>query len=170
MRARPVDNVLFAGQVEKPVQIEGGFHDDQRVEVGAGHYPLLVSLHIAWLGALVVMVPADAPLRMPPLILYIAVQGLRYWAMAALGENWTTRIITVPGRTPVRHGPYRYLRHPNYLVVACEIAVLPLIFGAWRIALLFTMLNGAMLAHRIRIENAALAAETGSGHAIVCRK
>lgn len=133
------------------------------VEVGAGHYPLLVSLHVAWLGALVVTVPADAPLRMPPLALYIAVQGLRYWAMAALGENWTTRIITVPGRTPIRHGPYRYLRHPNYMVVACEIAVLPLIFGAWRIALLFTVLNGAMLAHRIRIENAALAAENSSG-------
>ncbi len=133
------------------------------VEVGAGHYPLLVSLHIAWLVALVVTVPADAPLRIPPLALYIAVQGLRYWAIAALGENWTTRIITVPGRTPVRHGPYRYLRHPNYMVVACEIAVLPLAFGAWRIALLFTVLNGAMLAHRIRIENAALAAERGSG-------
>lgn len=132
------------------------------VEVGAGHYPLLVALHIAWLGALVVTVPADAPLRMPPLALYIAVQGLRYWAIAALGENWTTRIITVPGRTPVRHGPYRYLRHPNYMVVACEIAVLPLAFGAWRIALLFTVLNGAMLAHRIRIENAALAAENSS--------
>lgn len=132
------------------------------VEVGAGHYPLLVALHVAWLGALVVTVPADAPLRMPPLALYIAVQGLRYWAIAALGENWTTRIITVPGRTPVRHGPYRYLRHPNYMVVACEIAVLPLAFGAWRIALLFTVLNGAMLAHRIRIENAALAAENSS--------
>lgn len=132
------------------------------IEVGAGHYPLLVALHVAWLGALIVMVPADAPLRMLPLALYIAVQGLRYWAIAALGENWTTRIITVPGRTPVRHGPYRYLRHPNYMVVACEIVLLPLIFGAWRIAVVFTVLNGAMLAHRIRIENAALAAENRS--------
>ena len=133
------------------------------IEVGAGHYPLLVFLHVAWLGALVVTVPADAPLRMAPFALYIAVQGLRYWAMAALGGNWTTRIITVPGRTPVRHGPYRYLRHPNYMVVACEIAVLPLVFGAWRIALVFTVLNGALLVHRIRIENAALAAERSSG-------
>jgi len=132
------------------------------VEFGARHYPLLVSLHVAWLGALVIMVPADTPLRIPPLALYIALQGLRYWAIVALGENWTTRIITVPGRTPVRHGPYRYLRHPNYMVVACEIALLPLIFGAWRIALLFTVLNGAMLAHRIRIENAALAAKNVS--------
>ncbi len=133
------------------------------VEVGAGHYPLLISLHVAWLGALVVIVPADAPLRMVPLTLYIALQGLRYWAIGALGENWTTRIITVPGRTPVRHGPYRYLRHPNYMVVACEIAVLPLVFGAWRIALVFTVLNGALLVHRIRIENAELAAERSSG-------
>lgn len=133
------------------------------VEVGAGHYPLLIFLHVAWLGALVVIVPDDAPLRLLPLTLYIALQGLRYWVIGALGENWTTRIITVPGRTPVRHGPYRYLRHPNYMVVAGEIALLPLIFGAWRIALLFTVLNGAILAHRIRIENAALAAENSPG-------
>ena len=73
----------------------------------------------------------------------------------------------MPGRTPVRHGPYRYLRHPNYMVVACEIAVLPLAFGAWRITLVFTVLNGAMLAYRIRIENAALAAEKRSDHGIV---
>lgn len=132
------------------------------VETGAGHYPLLVAVHGGWLLAVALLVPADAPVNGALLALYVALQGVRYWVIRTLGAQWTTRIITVPGRKLVRSGPYRYFRHPNYAVVACEIALLPLIFGAWRIALLFTVLNGAMLAHRIRIENAALAGETRS--------
>ncbi len=132
------------------------------VETGAGHYPVLVAVHAGWLGALVLTVPGDAPAQMIPLVLYAALQAVRYWVIRALGENWTTRIITVAGRTPVRHGPYRYMRHPNYAVVAGEIALLPLVFGAWQIALIFTALNGLVLAHRIRIENAALAGENRS--------
>lgn len=128
-------------------------------EAGAGHYPVLVMVHAGWLVALAVAVPADRPAEWTLVALYAALQGVRYWVIATLGGNWTTRIITVPGRRPVGHGPYRFLRHPNYLVVACEIALLPLVFGAWRIALAFSVLNGAVLAYRIRIENAALAAQ-----------
>ncbi|MGE0658964.1 MAG: isoprenylcysteine carboxylmethyltransferase family protein, partial [Reyranellaceae bacterium] len=85
-----------------------------------------------------------------------ALQALRVWIVLSLGPYWTTRIVTVPGAPLVRRGPYRYLRHPNYVVVTGEIAVLPLIFGAWEIALVFSILNAALLWHRIRIENAAL--------------
>ncbi len=127
------------------------------VETGAGHYPLLVAVHGGWLLSVLLLVPADAPVNGALLALYVALQGVRYWVIRTLGAQWTTRIITVPGRKLVRRGPYRYFRHPNYAVVTCEIALLPLVFGAWEIALVFSALNGALLAHRIRIENAALA-------------
>ena len=127
------------------------------VETGAGHYPLLVAVHGGWLLAVALLVAADAPVNGALLALYVALQGVRYWVIGTLGAQWTTRIITVPGRKLVRSGPYRYFRHPNYAVVACEIALLPLVFGAWEIALVFSALNGVLLAHRIRIENAALA-------------
>lgn len=127
------------------------------IESGAGHYPLIVVVHGAWLGALVLLVPAAAPANWYLLGAYVAVQGVRYWTIASLGEFWTTRIITVPGAAPVRRGPYRFMRHPNYVVVACEIALLPLAFGAWRISVAFTMANAAILALRIGVENRARA-------------
>ena len=83
------------------------------------------------------------------------------WVLASLGRFWTTRIITVAGLPLVRRGPYRFFRHPNYMVVAAEIAVLPLVFGAWEIALVYSVLNGAMMVHRIRVENQALSARPG---------
>jgi methyltransferase len=84
-------------------------------------------------------------------------QAARLWVLASLGRFWTTRIVILPGAPLVRRGPYRYLRHPNYLVVAAEIAVLPLVFGAWGIALVFSLLNLVLLIQRIRVEDAALA-------------
>ncbi len=128
-------------------------------EAGAGHYPLLVLLHAAWLAALALLVPGSAPIVWPLLGVFLLLQAGRLWVVASLGRRWTTRIITLPGSPLVRRGPYRFLRHPNYAIVVAEIAVLPLAFGAWRIALLFTVLNLALLAHRIRIENRALAAQ-----------
>ena len=128
------------------------------VEAGRGHYPLIVALHAAWLVALGLLVPADAPASWPLLGLFLALQAARIWVIASLGPYWTTRIITLPGAPLVRRGPYRWLRHPNYVVVALEIAVLPLAFGAIWIAIIFSLLNAAMLWHRIRVENAALAA------------
>lgn len=126
-------------------------------EVGAGHYPLLVGLHLAWLISLLLNVPATAPVAWPYLALFLVLQGARLWVMASLGRFWTTRIITLPGRPLVRRGPYKYLRHPNYLVVAGEIALLPLAFGAWRIALVYSLLNAVLLWHRMRVEDRALA-------------
>jgi methyltransferase len=127
------------------------------VEVGAGHYPLIVLLHGAWLVALLYFVPADTPPSWGWLGVFVVLQGLRLWVLASLGPFWTTRIITLPGAALVRRGPYRFLRHPNYAVVVAEIAVLPLVFGAWRIALVFSLLNLALLAWRIRLEQQALA-------------
>ena len=126
-------------------------------EVGAHHYPLLVGMHAAWLGAIFVTVPADAPPSLPFALLFAALLGARAWTIWSLGRYWTTRVITLPDAPLVRRGPYRFVRHPNYLVVAGEIVVLPLIFGAWRLALLFSALNAALLWHRIRVEDAALA-------------
>jgi methyltransferase len=126
-------------------------------EVGAGHYPLLVALHAAWLSAIFLAVPADTPPSLLLALLFAALLGARAWTIWSLGPYWTTRVITLSDAPLVRRGPYRFLRHPNYLVVAGEIAVLPLIFGAWRLALLFSVLNAALLWHRIRVEDQALA-------------
>ena len=131
------------------------------VEVGAGHYPVFVALHGAWLVSLLLFVPPDAPVNGPLLGLFLALQAARLWVQASLGRFWTTRIITLPGAGLVRRGPYRYLKHPNYLIVALEIAVLPLAFGAWQIATLFSAVNLPLLAWRIRAENAALAGRRG---------
>ena len=123
-------------------------------EIGAAHYPLIVSVHAAWLLALVawaVFVPQH--LSMLWLLVYIALQVLRLWVMLTLGRFWTTRII-VPREMPlIRRGPYRFLRHPNYVVVALEIAALPLVIGAWPLAIIFSLLNAAILKVRITAEN-----------------
>ena len=125
-------------------------------EVGAGHYPLFIVLHGAWLVSLLLLVPAERTPSWPWLGLFIALQLCRLWIIASLGPYWTTRILTRPEAPLVRRGPYRVMRHPNYAVVAAEIAVLPLVFGAWRIALIFSVLNAALLAWRIRVEKSAL--------------
>ncbi len=127
------------------------------IEAGAGHYPLMVLLHAAWLVALLFMVPADAPLHWALLALFLLLQAGRLWVIASLGRYWTTRVITLPEAPLVRRGPYRYLRHPNYVIVAAEIAALPLAFGAWELALVFSLLNAGVLAWRIRIEDRVLA-------------
>ena len=127
------------------------------VEVGRSHYPLIVALHAAWLLAIVLTVPAEAGVSAPLLIAFAVLQGVRLWVLTSLGPYWTTRVITLPGAPLVRRGPYRFLRHPNYVVVAAEIAVLPLAFGAWGVAAVFSGLNAALLAWRISLENQALA-------------
>ena len=127
------------------------------VEVGAGHYPIIVAVHVGWLAALLLTVPADAAPNGVLLALFLVVQGLRVWVMASLGRYWTTRVLTAPGAPLVRRGPYRWFRHPNYIVVVAEIALLPLAFGAPDIALVFSVLNGLVLTHRVRVVNAALA-------------
>lgn len=132
------------------------------IEHGRGHYPVIVTLHAGWLTALAVLVPPDTPPQWPWLAVFAALQIARVWIIASLGSYWTTRIITLPDAPLVRRGPYRFLRHPNYLVVVGEIAVLPLAFGAWHIALGFSILNALILAWRIRVEQAALASRAAA--------
>ena len=124
-------------------------------EVGAGHYPYIVALHAAWLGSLWWLAPGR-PIHLPFLILFALIEAARIWVLRALGPRWTTRIIVVPGEQLVATGPYRFVSHPNYLVVIGEIAVLPLVFGLWQVALIFSLLNAAALTIRIRAENRAL--------------
>jgi methyltransferase len=135
------------------------------VEVGRAHYPLIVLLHASWLAAIVFFLPENATIHWLPLVLFILLQLCRVWVIATLGPYWTTRIITLPGAPLVRAGPYRFVRHPNYLVVAGEIAMLPLAFGELDVAIGFTILNAAMLAWRIRQEDAALAVRRAEGSA-----
>jgi methyltransferase len=124
-------------------------------EIAPGHYPLIVALHAAWLAALWWLAPAR-PVSLPLLGLFCLVELGRIWVLFTLGSRWTTRIIIVPGETLVCRGPYRFLNHPNYAIVVAEIALLPLVFGLWRTALVFTLLNAAALTVRIREENRAL--------------
>jgi len=125
------------------------------IEVGAGHYPLIVSVHAAWLIALWIW-GRDESVNLVALALFIVLQGLRVWVLATLGPRWTTRIIVLPGEPLVASGPYRYLSHPNYAVVAAEIATLPLALHLPVLALVFTGLNAAVLAIRLRAETRAL--------------
>jgi len=130
------------------------------VEVGASHYPLIVLVHTAWLIALWIW-GRDQDVMFPALAGFIVLQGLRCWILATLGPRWTTRIIVLPGEPLVASGPYKYLSHPNYAVVAGEIALLPLALHLPLLALIFTGLNAAVLAIRIRAEAYALSATSG---------
>ena len=125
------------------------------VELGAEHYPLIVALHTCWLGGLWLLA-GDQPLDRMWLVAFILLQAARAWVILSLGARWTTRIIVVPGEAPVTNGPYRFLRHPNYVVVALELAVVPLALGLPVYALVFFLANLAVLSIRIRAENAAL--------------
>ncbi|TXL71400.1 hypothetical protein FHP25_30400 [Vineibacter terrae] len=135
-------------------------------EVGAGHYPLFFLLHGSWLLAMALTVPWSTEPSWFLIAVFFALQGLRVWVVASLGPFWTTRIITLDDTPLARRGPYRLLNHPNYWVVAGEIAVLPLAFGAWPIALVWSVLNALLLRHRVRVENAALAARDRSAAAM----
>jgi methyltransferase len=124
-------------------------------EVGARHYPLVVGLHALWLAGLW-WLAWDRPARPAWLAVFLVLQGLRLWVLATLGERWTTRIIVLPGAPLITRGPYRFVPHPNYLIVVGEIAALPLAFGLVWYAAAFSALNAAVLAVRIRAENRAL--------------
>lgn len=131
------------------------------VEHGAGHYPVMVLLHTAFLVSCLVEVPlADRPflpwLGWPMLGLLVVAHGLRWWCIVSLGPQWNTRVVIVPGMPLVQRGPYRRLRHPNYLAVTLEIIALPLVHTAWFTAVAFTVANAALLAVRIHVEDAAL--------------
>jgi len=129
------------------------------VERGAGHYPLMVGLHAAWLAGLWLLA-WGRPANLAWLAVYLLLEVLRVWVLMSIGRRWTTRIIVVPGETLVRKGPYRFIPHPNYAVVVGEIAVLPLVFGLTAYSLVFSLLNASLLWVRIRTESAALSEAT----------
>lgn len=140
-------------------------------EFGRGHFPPMVALHTALLfGALAEVWMLERPflpiLGWAALAVVTASQSLRWWCIAALGRQWNTRVIVVPGLPLVSHGPYRLLRHPNYVAVVFEGAALPLVHSAWATAALFTVLNAALLARRIQVEERALATVAGRGAAL----
>lgn len=124
-------------------------------EHGAGHYPLIIAVHAGWLVTLWLVAPGR-PIHLPLLLFFALLQVARIWVIRTLGVRWTTRIIILPGAPLVVRGPFRFVRHPNYVIVVLEIAVLPLAFGLWQVALIFSLLNAAVLTIRIRAEDRAL--------------
>jgi len=124
-------------------------------EHSSGHYPLIVAVHASWLATLWWLAPQRAVDGFW-LAIVVMIELARLWVLTTLGPRWTTRIIVLGDAPLVRRGPYRFVNHPNYWVVIGEIAALPLVFGLWQVALVFTLLNGAVLAIRIRAENRAL--------------
>ncbi len=131
------------------------------VESGQGHYPLLIGFHAAWLTGLCFLA-WGRPIEPFWLAVALVLQAARAWVILSLAERWTTRIIVVPGEPLVRTGPYRWLKHPNYLVVALELAVWPLAFGLPWYALAGVVLNLPVVAIRVRAEDRALAQAVGN--------
>jgi methyltransferase len=129
------------------------------IEVGASHYPLIVAVHAAWLITLWV-IGRHQPVNLAALAVFVVLQALRVWIIATLGSRWTTRIIVLLGEPLIVSGPYRYLAHPNYAVVAAEIAILPLALYLPMTALVFTLLNAVVLFIRIRAESRVLSEAT----------
>jgi methyltransferase len=129
------------------------------VEFGAGHYPIMVALHVAFFASLIIEYLSLRPVEIYPtaLIFFALAQATRFWIMRVLGHRWTTRVLVIKGEQLAASGPYKYLAHPNYIVVALEIAALPLAFGLWVTAVAFTVLNAAILLRvRIPVERRAL--------------
>ena len=149
--AQRLSELVYASRNGSALVARGG------IESGRKHYPLIVLLHTLWLAAIAAGLQRDPRIRPAPLALFGALQLLRIWVVGTLGPFWTTRVISVPGEPLVRKGPYRFVRHPNYVIVVGEIALLPLAFGQTRNAIVFSILNALMLGWRIKVENAALA-------------
>lgn len=149
--AQRLGELVYARRNESRLRTRGA------VESGARHYPLFILLHGAWLLAVFLLIPADRVPSWPLLGLFLLLQAARVWVVATLGPYWTTRVLSLPGAPLVRRGPYRWVRHPNYLIVTAEIAVLPLAFDAWAIAIVFSLANALLLYHRIGVEERALA-------------
>lgn len=144
------------------------------IESGSGHYPWMVALHTVWLIACLAEVwLLDRPfipwLGALALATFLTALALRYWVISTLGERWTTRIVVLPGLPPITGGPYRWLRHPNYLAVVLEILSLPLVHTAWLTALVFSLLDGILLRVRIRAEEESLSRLSGYDEAFAER-
>lgn len=150
--AQRIAELIYAAKNTRRLLKTGG------IEYGRKHYPLFILLHTAWLVTIALSISASSVTNYSLLCIFLLLQVMRLWILLSLGRYWTTRIIRVPDTPLVRRGPYRWLDHPNYLLVQIEIALLPLIFGQWSVALAFSIANAALLFWRIRIENLAIEA------------
>ncbi|WP_432352525.1 isoprenylcysteine carboxyl methyltransferase family protein [Sporosarcina sp. A2] len=146
--------LVIAKRNEKRMLAQGAY------EVGARHYPAIVLLHTAFFVSLLLEVlvrkPDLSPIWGVLLTIFLLTQVLRVWCLTSLGKYWNTKIIILPGADVVMKGPYKFIRHPNYVIVATEILVLPMIYGAYITAILFTLLNAWMMSVRIPQEEQAL--------------
>ncbi|MGG4491888.1 isoprenylcysteine carboxyl methyltransferase family protein [Metabacillus idriensis] len=163
-----VSELLIAGRNEARLKKMGG------EEHGSSHYPLIVSVHLLFLLSFTLEVilfnKQISPLWMIILPIIFMAQIIRYWAVFSLGPFWNTKIIIVPDLEVVAKGPYRFMRHPNYLVVAAEILFLPILFQAYFTAILFTILNAVILSIRIPAEEKALMEHTDYKKAFLAKK
>lgn len=142
--------IAYSRHNERLLHAEGGF------EVGRAHYPLILLFHTIWLVVLAAAAVRGAQIQWFWLGLFVLLQPLRAWTILSLGRFWTARVITLPAAPLVRRGPYRLIRHPNYLIVELEIVILPLALGLWTAAMVFGLVNAGLLAWRIKVEGEAL--------------
>jgi methyltransferase len=148
--------LFYSNRNTKQLLAEGG------AEVGQSHYPVMIAIHTGWLVTMAVLViladsvPADDHIIWPLLGLYGLVQVGRFWVLYSLGRYWSTKVIDIPMAPLVRKGPYRWIKHPNYVIVVLEVALLPMAFQLWGTAFIFSILNAGILAWRIQVENQAL--------------
>ena len=149
--AQRLGELVFARRNHRALMAQGA------IEAGERHYVALVALHVGWLLALLGMIEPWTPVSMPLLAVFVLLQCARVWVVLTLGSQWTTRVMVLPGAKRIRSGPYRYVNHPNYLIVCGEFAVVPLMFGAWILAVFASVLNLLVLRERVRVENKALA-------------
>ena len=142
---------LYSARNTRALMAAGGY------EVGGAYYPVVAVTHLAWIAGVFFLLPASAPISPPLLVLYLALQLVRYWIIGTIGRFWTHRIITLEGAPVVRRGPYRYFAHPNYVVTVAETLLLPAVFGGWALGTILAAVWAAVLYYKIILENSALA-------------
>jgi methyltransferase len=144
-----LSELYISGRNEKWLQANGA------IQYGQSHYPYIVALHTLFIISIITeyLLRTNTPLDYVFLVLFIAVLLFKFWALSSLGKYWNTKIYRIPGVYPVKKGPYRLFKHPNYMEVVCEIAIIPLVFHLYYTAVIFTVLNAIMLTVRISVEN-----------------
>jgi methyltransferase len=146
---------LYSARNTRKLLAEGGH------EEGRDYYPVVAVTHLAWIAAIFSLIPPDAPIVWPLLVLYLVLQAARYWIIGTLGPYWTHRIITLEKAPVVRKGPYSWVRHPNYMVTIAETLLLPMVFGASALGAIMAAIWSAVLYYKIVLEDAALAKRRG---------